>query len=157
VALSPSAVACSGDGCCQGIYTADANVFKGDDHEPPPDRCAFEFEERQRGTLRDIGLAAANGFLKQTADDPWISGDRLFCQGRVGIDLAGEPVLGCAKCVAHDVSENLMCKKTLAFGRPKASEMRLTRKKNRRGDWNKRENVQRHRKLVGLRNIDITC
>jgi hypothetical protein len=115
------------------------------------------FEQSESGTPRDLSFAAAVRFLKKAADDPRIGGNRFARQGRMGIDLAGEPVLGCAKCVAHDVSENLMCKKTLAFGRPKASEMRLTRKKNRRGDWNKRENVQRHRKLVGLRNIDITC
>jgi hypothetical protein len=46
------------------------------------------------------------------------------------IDLAGEPMLGCAKRVAHDVSENLICKKTLAIGRSKASEMRDARKKS---------------------------
>jgi hypothetical protein len=54
-----------------------------------------------------------------------------FPPGPSGIDLAGQPLLGFAKYIAHDISGNLIGGKTLAFGRSKASEMRAPVKNNR--------------------------
>jgi hypothetical protein len=47
-------------------------------------------------------------------------------------------------------SEDLMRRYTLAVEQHEANEKRLARKKNRRGVWNKTENIQRHRKSFGL-------
>jgi hypothetical protein len=129
VALAPSAVACSSDGPCQSIDAADSDIFKCNDHEAAPDSRAFEVEERERGTLCDFHLAAADRFLQQAADDPRIGRDSFTLKEQIGIDFSGKPLLGPVKCVVHDVSENLMCEKTSALARSKASEMRAARKK----------------------------
>jgi hypothetical protein len=102
VVLAPSAVACSGDGRCHRIDAADSDIFKCNDHEAAPDSRAFEVEERERGSLCELSFAATDGFLKKAANNPRIGGNWLARQGRIGIDFAGEPLLGCAKCVAHE-------------------------------------------------------
>jgi hypothetical protein len=58
--------------------------------------------------LRWCYRVKVNRFLQQAANDPRIGGDRLFRQG-VGIDLAGQPLLGFAKYIAHDITGNLIC------------------------------------------------
>jgi FecR protein len=59
--------------------------------------------------------------LKKAANDPWIGRDWFALKEQIGIDFAGEPLLRLTKCVVHDVSENLMCEKTLAFDGLRAS------------------------------------
>ena len=54
---------------------------------------------------------------------PRIGRDWFCLNEQIGIDFAGEPLLRLVKCVAHDVSENLMCEKTLALALSKASEI----------------------------------
>src|SRR5262245_61616002 len=119
--------------CCHNcryrIDVRNTNVLKHDYHEAAPDGCAIELHKGECGILRNLGLAATDGFLKQAADDPRISGDQSARGYRIGIDLAGEPLLGLAKCIAHDVLENLISRKTLAFARSIASEMYATVKK----------------------------
>jgi hypothetical protein len=102
VFLAPSVVACSSDGRCQGIDAADSDIFKCNDHEAAPDGRASVFEQSESGAPRDLSFAAADRFLKKATDDPWISCNRLARQRRFGIDFAGEPLPGCAKCVAHE-------------------------------------------------------
>jgi hypothetical protein len=89
--------------------------------------AALSFMKVNAGNL---SLAATDRFLQQAADDPPIGGDKSGRGYRIGIDLAGEALLGLAKCIAHDVLENLISKKTLAFGSPITSEMRMARQIN---------------------------
>jgi hypothetical protein len=68
-------------------------------------RMTSQLNWERGSTPCSLCLAASDGFLQEAANDPWISGDRLFRQGRVGIDLAGQPLLGFAKYIAHDILE----------------------------------------------------
>jgi hypothetical protein len=61
------------------------------------------FEQSESGTPRDLSFAAADRFLKKAADYPRIGGNRFARQGRMGIDLAGEPPFGFTENIAHDV------------------------------------------------------
>jgi hypothetical protein len=50
----------------QRLDRADANILEADDNQPPPYPVAAQPVERKRRTLGQIGVAAADCFLKQT-------------------------------------------------------------------------------------------
>jgi hypothetical protein len=57
----------------QGIDIADANIFACDHDQTPPDCVAIECVKCAGGPLRQLNLAPADRFLKNTRSEPAIA------------------------------------------------------------------------------------
>ena len=75
-------------------------ILERDDHEPSPDRRAFQFEQRVCGSLRYRGITPADGFLQQAAGHPGIGKDsgigtkRTCCRSHLMSVVGGGADLG---------------------------------------------------------------